>query len=66
MESTVDEQRHMHNELWKQDVGSPDRCNRIHQLYTRTCNKAVGWNAVCTKNSGFSRFHRFIQAPTIP
>jgi hypothetical protein len=38
----------------------------VHQLCTCTCTKAVGWNAVCTKDSGFSRFHRFIQASTIP
>ena len=35
MESTMDEQRHLHNELWKQDMGSLDRRNRIHQLCTR-------------------------------
>jgi len=66
MESTMDEQCHLHNELWKQDMRSLDWCNQVHQLRARPCNKAVGWNTVRTKNSGFSWFHRFIQAPTIP
>jgi hypothetical protein len=50
----MDEQCHLHNELLKQDMGSLDWCNRVHQLCARPCNKAVGWNAVRTKNSRFS------------
>ena len=32
MESIMDEQCHLHNELWKQDMGSFNWCNRVHQL----------------------------------
>jgi len=66
MESTMDEQHSLHNELWKQGMGSPDWCNWIDQLCPDTRNKTVEWNAVHTKNFGFSRFHGFIQTSTTP